>query len=217
MAGIAATRKTAVGNFAVLTLEDDDWDMIMKTNLDGVKNCLRAQLQAMTGAGSIVNAASTGGQMGAANCSPYVVSKWGVIGLSKSAAKEVGKKGIRINCVAPYDSPLTKLQMDFLTIIRGVIATPLTNTPSTTRDAFLATTALGRIGQPEEVARGILWMLSDESSFMTASVSPPPLYSCLAKLLSGCKYRRRFLLETREKSRGLRKASRCHCFQLTTI
>jgi len=64
MAGIAATRKTPVAHFGVLTLEDDDWDMIMKTNLDGVKNCLRAQLQNMKGAGSIVNAASTAGQMG---------------------------------------------------------------------------------------------------------------------------------------------------------
>jgi NAD(P)-dependent dehydrogenase (short-subunit alcohol dehydrogenase family) len=102
MAGIAATPKTPVAHFGILTLEDDDWDMILKTNLDGVKNCLRAQIQSMKGAGSIVNASSTGGQTGAANCSPYVVSKWGVIGLSKSAAKEVGKKGIRINCVAPY-------------------------------------------------------------------------------------------------------------------
>jgi len=101
MAGIAATRKTPVAHFALSTLEDDDWDMIMKTNLDGVKNCLRAQIKAITGSGSIVNAASTAGQMGAANCSPYVVSKWGVIGLTKTVAKEVGKKGIRVNAVAP--------------------------------------------------------------------------------------------------------------------
>jgi len=101
MAGIAATRKTPVGKFGLSTLEDDDWDMIMKTNLDGVKNCVRAQIQAMKGTGSIVNAASTAGQYGPANCSPYVVSKWGVIGLTKTAAKEVGKQGIRVNAVAP--------------------------------------------------------------------------------------------------------------------
>ena len=101
MAGIAATRKTPVGRFGLASLEDDDWDMIMKTNLDGVKNCLRAELQHIKGPGSIINAASTAGQYGAPNCSPYVVSKWGVIGLTKSVAKEVGKQGIRINSVAP--------------------------------------------------------------------------------------------------------------------
>ncbi|KAF2807449.1 3-oxoacyl-reductase [Mytilinidion resinicola] len=153
MAGIAATRKTPVGRFGLTTLEDDDWDMIMKTNLDGVKNCLRAQLQAIKGPGSIVNAASTAGQYGPPNCSPYVVSKWGVIGLTKTAAKEVGKQGIRVNAVAP-----------------GVVATALTATPSTTREAFLATTALGRIGEAEEIAKTILFLLSDEASFITASV-----------------------------------------------
>ena len=101
MAGIAATRKTGVGKFALLDLEDEDWDMIMKTNLDGVKNCLRSQLQEMQGAGSIVNAASTAGQYGPANCSPYVVSKWGVIGLTKTAARECGLRRIRVNAVAP--------------------------------------------------------------------------------------------------------------------
>jgi NAD(P)-dependent dehydrogenase (short-subunit alcohol dehydrogenase family) len=57
-----------------------------------------------------------------------------------------------------------------LKVYRGVVATPLTNTPSPTRDAFLATTALGRIGQPEEIAKTILFLLSDEASFITASV-----------------------------------------------
>lgn len=64
MAGIAATRKTKMATFHFESLEDDDWDMIMKTNLDGVKNCVRAQIRAIKGNGSIVNASSTGGQYG---------------------------------------------------------------------------------------------------------------------------------------------------------
>lgn len=64
MAGIAATRKTKVANFFFESLDDEDWDAIMRTNLDGVKNCVRAQIRAMKGPGSIVNAASTGGQYG---------------------------------------------------------------------------------------------------------------------------------------------------------
>ncbi|GAB7356240.1 hypothetical protein MBLNU459_g7057t1 [Dothideomycetes sp. NU459] len=153
MAGIAATKRTPMGCFGLTTLNDDDWDMILKTNLDGIKNCLRSQLRAMKGPGSIVNAASTAGQYGAPNCSPYVTSKWGVIGLTKTAAKECGKQGIRVNAVAP-----------------GVIDTPLAATSDKSLNDFLATTALGRIGQPEEVARVIVFMLSDQASFMTASV-----------------------------------------------
>lgn len=101
MAGIAATSRTKMGNFPLATLEDADWDDIMKTNLDGVKNCMRAQIQYMSGPGSIVNAASTGGQYGPPRAIPYVASKWAVIGITKSVAKEEGKRGIRVNAVAP--------------------------------------------------------------------------------------------------------------------
>lgn len=73
----------------------------MKTNLDGVKNCVRSQLKEIKGAGSIVNAASTAGQYGPPNCSPYVCSKWAVIGLTKTASREGGKRNLRVNAVAP--------------------------------------------------------------------------------------------------------------------
>jgi NAD(P)-dependent dehydrogenase (short-subunit alcohol dehydrogenase family) len=101
LAGIAETRKTKAGKFPIESIDDDDWETIMKTNLDGVKNCLRAQFRAIEGPGAIVNASSTAGQYGPPNCGPYVVSKWGVIGLTKTVAREVGRRGIRVNAVAP--------------------------------------------------------------------------------------------------------------------
>jgi NAD(P)-dependent dehydrogenase (short-subunit alcohol dehydrogenase family) len=107
MAGIASTKKTPPGKFTVTILEDDDWDTILSTDLNGVKNCLRAELQNMKGGGSIINCSSTAGQYGPPNSGPYAASKWGVIGLTKSVAKEVGKQGIRVNALAPYVSTLT--------------------------------------------------------------------------------------------------------------
>ena len=86
---------------ALSVLDDKFWDMLLKTNLDGVKNSIRAELAHIKQGGAIVNAASIAGQRGSANNPSYAASKWGVIGLTKSVAYEVGPKGIRVNAVAP--------------------------------------------------------------------------------------------------------------------
>jgi NAD(P)-dependent dehydrogenase (short-subunit alcohol dehydrogenase family) len=89
------------------TVEDqqtEDWDYVLAINLTGMMYCMRAQLQNMNEKGSIVNASSVAGLIGFANCASYGASKYGVIGLTKCAAKEVGPtRGIRVNCIAPYD------------------------------------------------------------------------------------------------------------------
>lgn len=101
MAGIVGNQKLGEKKYALDALDDNDWDKILFTNLNGVKNCLRAEFRLMKGAGSIINAASISGQHGHPYASPYNTSKWGVIGLTKCAAQEGGPRAIRVNAVAP--------------------------------------------------------------------------------------------------------------------
>jgi NAD(P)-dependent dehydrogenase (short-subunit alcohol dehydrogenase family) len=104
----AANMAGSVGNqgfkgkgYGFDVLKDKDWDDMLATNLNGVKNCVRAEINNMKGPGSIVNAASIAGQYGPEYNGPYSVSKWGVISLTKVLAREVGVRGIRVNAVAP--------------------------------------------------------------------------------------------------------------------
>lgn len=102
MAGTVGSLRYGEKKLAMEVLQDDDWDFLINTNLNGVKNAVRAELQLMKGAGSIVNAASISGEMACPFNSPYGVSKYGVIGITKSVAQEVASKGIRLNAVSPY-------------------------------------------------------------------------------------------------------------------
>lgn len=82
--------------------ETSDWDFTIAVNLTGMMYCMRAELKNMNDKGSVVNASSVAGLIGFANCAAYGASKYGVVGLTKCAAKEVGPtKGIRVNCIAP--------------------------------------------------------------------------------------------------------------------
>jgi NAD(P)-dependent dehydrogenase (short-subunit alcohol dehydrogenase family) len=85
----------------VETEDDKNWDFMLSVNLTGVMHCLRAQIPHLCFGGSIVNAASILGIQGAAGSAAYSASKHGVVGLTRSSAKEVGKKGIRVNAIAP--------------------------------------------------------------------------------------------------------------------
>ena len=89
------------GTRMVEELEDDQWDLIIGVNLTGMMASLRAQLGAMKGPGSIVCVSSVQGTMGFAKHAAYSASKHGILGLMKSAAKEVGERGIRVNAVTP--------------------------------------------------------------------------------------------------------------------
>lgn len=101
MAGYVGNQGFFGKGYALDVIKDDDWSDMLATNLDGVKNSIRAELNHMKGHGSIVNAASIAGQYGPEFNAPYSVAKWGVIGMTKVLAREVGIRGIRANAVAP--------------------------------------------------------------------------------------------------------------------
>jgi len=133
-----------------------NWDRVIDVNLKGVFLGMRAQIPAMLedGGGSIVNTASIAGVVGFPGLSPYVASKHGVIGLTKTAALEYGRDGVRINAICP-----------------GVIETPMVQrsqeeTPEQ-MEQVTAATPMGRLGQPEEIGDAAVWLCSDDASFVT--------------------------------------------------
>jgi NAD(P)-dependent dehydrogenase (short-subunit alcohol dehydrogenase family) len=133
----------------------EDWDRVIGTNLKGVWLCMKYEIQQMLkqGCGSIVNMAGTFGLMGSPKFSAYSASKHGVLGLTKSAALEYARQGIRINAVCP-----------------GSIRTPLTERITggnpQVEAQLAASHPVGRIGDPEEVAEIVLWLCSDAASFV---------------------------------------------------
>lgn len=141
--------------------DEDNWDLNIAVNLTGLMHCMRAQTASMREHGvgsnaSIVNAASIMGLQGAIGSAAYCSSKHGVIGLTRATCKEVGKQGIRVNCVAPgfVDTPMLRASL----AARGGKAT-VTTTPQAV--------ALGRTGQPEEVAELVVFLLSANASYVS--------------------------------------------------
>src|SRR5712691_1793151 len=134
---------------------EERWHQVIAVNLTGVWLCMKYELAQMLtqGGGAIVNTASVAGLVGLPYASAYVASKHGVVGLTKTAALEYAKQGIRVNCVCP-----------------GYIQTPMTapGMEDPERMALmLASEPVGRMGHPEEVAEAVVWLCSDAASFVT--------------------------------------------------
>ncbi len=140
----------------ILEYDPEDWVSVIQVNLIGVFNCLQAELtqfSQQSDGGVIVNNASILGKVGFATSSGYVAAKHGVMGLTKTAALEIGDGPVRVNAVCP-----------------GFIDTPLLSDMDAETLAFLEDQhAVGRLGQPEEVAAAVLWLCSEDASFVTGT------------------------------------------------
>ena len=137
-------------------MSDDDWRTVIDTNLSSVFYTCRAASRGMMRkrSGSIVNLSSIVGVHGNWGQTNYAASKAGIIGFTKSLAKELGSRNVRANVVAP-----------------GYVKTQLTDVlPEEATQAMLANTALGKLGEPEDVARAVRFLCSDEASFITGDV-----------------------------------------------
>lgn len=140
----------------LMRMKEADWDDVMNTNLKGVYNCSKAVMRTMMKqkSGRIVNMASVVGEMGNAGQANYAAAKAGVIGFTKSLAKEVASRGITVNAIAP-----------------GFIATDMTRVLSDDQKAEMARTIpLGRAGQPEDVANAVLFLASEGAAYITGQV-----------------------------------------------
>jgi NAD(P)-dependent dehydrogenase (short-subunit alcohol dehydrogenase family) len=142
---------------------EEDWNHTINVNLKGVWLCLKYEIPWMIehGGGAIVNMSSVAGLTGSLYISDYVASKWGINGLTKSAALEYAKAGIRVNAVCP-----------------GMIDTPMAK-PKKDKGGFFSwderakqEVPLGRRGTPEEVAEAVLWLCSDAASYVTGIAMP---------------------------------------------
>ncbi|MCL4507251.1 MAG: SDR family oxidoreductase [Chloroflexi bacterium] len=136
---------------ALHELSEEAWERVISIDLKGVWLCMKYEIAQMLrqGGGAIVNTASVLGLVGGDwQNSPYIAAKHGVIGLTRAAALEYGKQGIRVNAVCP-----------------GTIDTPLLAPGNAER--FLKYHPIGRIGQPDEVAQAVVWLCSSAASFVT--------------------------------------------------
>lgn len=143
-------------NGSIQECTEENWDKTISINLKGIWACMKYEIPEMLkhGNGAIVNCSSIAGLVGFTGLPAYVASKHGVIGLTKTAALENAKLGIRVNAVCP-----------------GVIKTPmidrLTGNKKDVEAQYASQEPIGRLGQPDEVANAVIWLCSKEASFVT--------------------------------------------------
>jgi NAD(P)-dependent dehydrogenase (short-subunit alcohol dehydrogenase family) len=139
---------------------EENWDHTIATNLKGVWLCMKYEIPQMLkqGGGAIVNTASTAGLVGLEGSPAYCASKGGVVQLTRAAALDYAKAGIRVNAVCPG-------------VIRTPMVEPLVGDPEA-EARLIAVEPIGRMGKPEEVAEAVVWLCSDAASFVTGTAMP---------------------------------------------
>jgi NAD(P)-dependent dehydrogenase (short-subunit alcohol dehydrogenase family) len=138
----------------------EQWERALRIDLTSVFLCIKHQVRAMlnTGGGAIVNTASSLGQVAIPNASEYVAAKHGVVGLTRAAAADFGRRGVRVNAVLP-----------------GIVATPMISRleKDPRFGSFLGKAkerhAMGRFGEPREIGEAVKWLLSDSASFVNGA------------------------------------------------
>lgn len=137
----------------LMIMKEDDWQAVLDTNLTGAFHCTKVvtRLMMKQRSGSIINITSVVGETGNAGQANYAAAKAGLIGFTKSVAKELASRNIRCNAIAP-----------------GCIETDMTAVlGEDTVDAMIKTIPMGRVAQPEEVAKAVLFLASDDASYIT--------------------------------------------------
>ena len=140
----------------LMRMKDEDWDLVLNVNLKGAFNCLRAVTRPMMKkrSGSIINISSVVALIGNPGQTNYCASKAGLIGLTKSAAKELASRGINVNAIAP-----------------GFIETPMTDKLTDDQKAkIFEMIPQGKMGQPQDIANAVLFLASEYSSYITGEV-----------------------------------------------
>ncbi|MGR8921110.1 MAG: glucose 1-dehydrogenase [Gammaproteobacteria bacterium] len=151
------------GNFTnIVKMTEEEYDRTVDVDLKGVWLCVKYQIEQLLkqeSPGSIVSTASVAGLIGTRGGSAYCAAKHGVVGLTKCAALEFGRKGIRVNAVCP-----------------GIIETPMLERMSgetgISREQLVAQEPIGRLGQPREIGDAVVWLLSEQASFVTGIAMP---------------------------------------------
>ena len=139
-----------------IRMKEEDWNAVINTNLTGIFNCTKVAAKYMMKkrSGRIINMSSVYGIMGNAGQTNYAAAKAGVIGFTKSLAREMASRGITVNAVAP-----------------GFIATDMTAAmPEKAQEHVLTSIPLGKMGKPEDIANAVLFLASDKASYITGQV-----------------------------------------------
>jgi 3-oxoacyl-[acyl-carrier protein] reductase len=144
----------ALSDKTLKNMEKEQWDLVLKTNLDGTFNATKNALEIMRDEGRIINISSIAGILGNFGQTNYAASKAGIIGFTKSLARELGKRRITVNAVAPgfVDTKMTK------------------NVPFLRKKMIMAMIPLGRAGLPEDIANVVAFLASGKASYITGEV-----------------------------------------------
>jgi 3-oxoacyl-[acyl-carrier protein] reductase len=140
----------------ILRMTEEDWDAVLNVNLKGTFNCTKVVIRHMSKQrrGKIVNIASVVGEMGNVGQANYSASKAGVIGFTKTVAREFAQRGINVNAIAP-----------------GYIETPMTEAlPEKAKEELKRIIPMERLGQPDDIAEAVLFLVSDSSNYITGHV-----------------------------------------------